>query len=100
VDQSSNGLQSKFLEDLRASNAPVSVFLVNGIRLQGHIEFFDNYIVAVRSTVTQLVYKHAISTVVPIATVESDAERSKRADTKPSVTVRMKPSRSAGLKAR
>jgi host factor-I protein len=100
VDQRSNGLQSHFLQDLRESKAPVSVSLVNGIRLQGQIEFFDNYIVAIRSTVTQLVYKHAISTVVPITSVEPDAERSKQADTRPSVTIRTKPSRSAGLKGR
>jgi host factor-I protein len=100
VDQPSNGLQGQFLQDLRESKRPVSVFLVNGIRLQGHIEFFDSYIVAVRSAVTQLVYKHAISTVVPIAAVELDAERSKQADTRPSVTIRTKPSRSAGLKGR
>ena len=100
MDQRSNGLQSQFLQNLCESKTPVSVFLVNGIRLQGQIEFFDNYIVAVRSTVTQLVYKHAISTVVPLTGVEPDTERSKQADTKPSVTIRTKPSRSAGLKER
>jgi host factor-I protein len=96
VEQRSNELQSQFLQNLRESKTPVSVFLVNGIRLQGQIEFFDNYIVGVRSTVTQLVYKHAISTVVPITSAEPDAERSKQADTKPSVTIRTKPSRRLG----
>jgi host factor-I protein len=96
VEQRSNELQSQFLQNLRESKTPVSVFLVNGIRLQGQIEFFDNYIVGVRSTVTQLVYKHAISTVVPITSVEPDSERSRQADTKPSVTIRTKPSRRLG----
>jgi RNA chaperone Hfq len=44
---------------------PVSIYLVNGIKLQGHIESFDQYVVLLRNTVTQMVYKHAISTVVP-----------------------------------
>jgi host factor-I protein len=100
VDQRANGLQSQFLQDLYDSKTPVSVFLVNGIRLQGEIAFFDNYIVAVRSTVTQLVYKHAISTVVPMTSVESDVEHSKQADTRPSVTIHTKRSRLTGLKGR
>jgi host factor-I protein len=44
---------------------PLSIYLVNGIKLQGHIESFDQYVVLLRNTVTQMVYKHAISTVVP-----------------------------------
>ena len=98
MDQRANGLQDQFLLGLRDSKILVSLFLVNGIRLQGQIEFFDNYIVAVRSTVTQLVYKHAISTVVPMTSGEPEVERSKKADTRPNVTIRTKPSRLAGLK--
>jgi host factor-I protein len=41
------------------------MFLVNGIKLQGQVESFDQYVVLLKSTVTQMVYKHAISTVVP-----------------------------------
>jgi host factor-I protein len=100
VDQPSSGLQSQFLQGLCESKTHVSVYLVNGIRLHGQIESFDNYIVAVRSTVTQLVYKHAISTVIPMTGEEPDIERSRQADTRPSVTIRTKPSRSAGLKGR
>ena len=44
---------------------PVSIYLVNGIKLQGQIESFDQYVVLLRNTVTQMVYKHAISTIVP-----------------------------------
>lgn len=67
MERAVQGLQGKFLQELRASQRPVTVFLVNGIRLQGRIEFFDTYIVAVKSTVTQLVYKHAISTIAPMS---------------------------------
>jgi host factor-I protein len=93
-----HALQNKFLQDLRESKTLVAVFLVNGIRLQGQVEFFDNYIVAVKSTATQLVYKHAISTIVPIAIVPIDGEvmqpdQEKRNAAKPNVVVRTKPSR-------
>ena len=58
-------LQDPFLNLLRKEHIPVSIYLVNGIKLQGHIESFDQYVVLLRNTVTQMVYKHAISTVVP-----------------------------------
>ncbi len=58
-------LQDPFLNVLRKEHVPVSIYLVNGIKLQGHIESFDQYVVLLRNTVTQMVYKHAISTVVP-----------------------------------
>ena len=59
-------LQDPFLNQLRSAHIPVSIYLVNGIKLQGQIESFDQYVVLLRNTVTtQLVYKHAISTIVP-----------------------------------
>ena len=58
-------LQDPFLNLLRKEHVPVSIYLVNGIKLQGHIDSFDQYVVLLRNTVTQMVYKHAISTVVP-----------------------------------
>jgi host factor-I protein len=58
-------LQDPFLNTLRKEHVPVSVYLVNGIKLQGQIESFDQYVVLLKNTVTQMVYKHAISTVVP-----------------------------------
>ena len=58
-------LQDPFLNSLRKERIPVSIFLVNGIKLQGHIESFDQYVVLLKNTVSQMVYKHAISTVVP-----------------------------------
>jgi host factor-I protein len=58
-------LQDPFLNALRKEHVPVSIYLVNGIKLQGQIESFDQYVVLLRNTVTQMVYKHAISTIVP-----------------------------------
>jgi host factor-I protein len=58
-------LQDPFLSALSKEQIQVSMFLVNGIKLVGYIESFDQYAVLLRSTTTQIVYKHAISTVVP-----------------------------------
>ena len=58
-------LQDPLLNSIRKEHIPVSIYLVNGIKLQGQIESFDQYVVLLRNTVTQMVYKHAISTVVP-----------------------------------
>ncbi len=58
-------LQEPFLNVLRKERIPVSIFLVNGIKLQGTIESFDQFVVLLRNSVSQMVYKHAISTVVP-----------------------------------
>lgn len=58
-------LQDAFLNALRKEKVPVSIYLVNGIKLQGQVESFDQYVVMLKNSVTQMVYKHAISTVVP-----------------------------------
>ena len=58
-------LQDPFLNALRRDKTKVAIYLVNGIKLQGQIESFDQYVVMLRNSVNQLVYKHAISTVVP-----------------------------------
>ncbi len=63
-------LQDPFLNALRRERVPVSVYLVNGIKLQGTIESFDQFVVLLRNTVSQMVYKHAISTVVPSRNVK------------------------------
>ncbi len=62
-------LQEPFLNALRKERIPVSIFLVNGIKLQGQIESFDQFVVLLKNTVSQMVYKHAISTVVPARNV-------------------------------
>ena len=58
-------LQDPFLNALRKEHIPVSIYLVNGIKLQGQIDSFDQFVVLLKNTVSQMVYKHAISTVVP-----------------------------------
>lgn len=58
-------LQDPFLNLLRKEKVPVSIYLVNGIKLQGQIESFDPFVLLLKNTVNQLVYKHAISTIVP-----------------------------------
>lgn len=72
-------LQDPFLNTLRKERVPVSIFLVNGIKLQGQIESFDQFVVLLRNSVSQMVYKHAISTVVPSRNIKlprsDDAEK-------------------------
>ena len=67
-------LQDPYLNALRRERIPVSIFLVNGIKLQGQIESFDQFAVLLKNTVTQMVYKHAISTVVPSRQVKWNVE--------------------------
>lgn len=61
----SGSLQDAYLSVLRDGKVPVSVFLVNGIKLEGRIEAFDQFALFLGNAVTQMVYKHAISTVLP-----------------------------------
>ena len=68
-------LQDPFLNALRREHIQVSIYLVNGIKLQGQIESFDQYVVLLKNTVTQMVYKHAISTVVPARPVSIPHEQ-------------------------
>lgn len=58
-------LQDPFLNALRKEKVPVSIYLVNGIKLQGQVESFDQFVVLLKNSVSQMVYKHAISTIVP-----------------------------------
>lgn len=58
-------LQDKFLNSLRKDKISVSIFLVNGIKLEGVIESFDQYTILLKNKITQSVYKHAVSTIVP-----------------------------------
>lgn len=60
-----HSLQDPYLNVLRKERVPVSIYLVNGIKLQGQVESFDQFVVLLKNTVSQMVYKHAISTVVP-----------------------------------
>ncbi len=73
-----HSLQDPYLNTLIKEKVPVSIYLVNGIKLQGSIESFDQFVVLLKNTVSQMVYKHAISTVVPARPVRlpspSDSE--------------------------
>jgi host factor-I protein len=62
-------LQDPFLNALRKERIPVSIFLVNGIKLQGTVDSFDQFVVLLKNNVSQMVYKHAISTIVPARNV-------------------------------
>jgi len=64
-----HSLQDPYLNVLRKERIPVSIYLVNGIKLQGQVESFDQFVVLLKNTVSQMVYKHAISTVVPARAV-------------------------------
>ncbi len=69
-------LQDPFLNTLRKEKITVSIYLVNGIKLQGLVESFDQFVVLLKNTVSQMVYKHAISTVVPSRNVSSPLDYS------------------------
>lgn len=64
-------LQDPFLNALRRDRIPVAIYLVNGIKLQGQVESFDQFVILLKNTVSQMVYKHAISTVVPSRAVNN-----------------------------
>ena len=72
-------LQEPFLNQLRKERIPVAIYLVNGIKLQGQIESFDQFVVLLKNAVSQMVYKHAISTIVPSRAVRIDGEESDEA---------------------
>ncbi len=67
-------LQDPFLNALRKERVQVAIYLVNGIKLQGHVDAFDQYVILLKNTVTQMVYKHAISTIVPSKSVALPAD--------------------------
>lgn len=65
AQQKGAALQDPFLNILRKERIPVSIYLVNGIKLQGQVESFDPFVVLLKNSVNQMIYKHAISTIVP-----------------------------------
>lgn len=71
ASEKQQNLQDIFLNQLRKTKAPVTLFLVNGVKLQGIITWFDSFSVLLRrDNHSQLVYKHAISTVMPINPIQ------------------------------
>jgi len=75
-------LQDPFLNALRKERIPVAIYLVNGIKLQGQIDSFDQFVVLLKNSVSQMVYKHAISTVVPTRNVKLPASNEGSPDTR------------------
>ena len=63
-------LQDPFLNALRKDRIPVAIYLLNGIKLQGQVESFDQFVILLRNSVNQLVYKHAVSTIVATRNVK------------------------------
>ncbi len=74
TQQRGTALQDPFLNTLRKERIPVSIFLVNGIKLQGQVDSFDQFVILLRNTVNQMIYKHAISTIVPARVVRIASE--------------------------
>lgn len=73
-------IQEPFLNALRKERIPVSIFMKNGIKLQGTIESFDQFVVMLKNVSTQVVFKHAISTVVPSRNVRLPVEDEETTD--------------------
>jgi len=77
AQQKGQMLQDPFLNTLRKERTPVAIYLVNGIKLQGQVESFDQFVIVLKNTsVNQMIYKHAVSTVVPAKAIKylSDEE--------------------------
>lgn len=73
-------LQDPFLNALRKERIPVSIYLVNGIKLQGQVESFDQFVVLLKNSVNQMVYKHAISTIVPARNIKASMAEESQSD--------------------
>ena len=73
-------LQDPFLNALRKDRIAVSIYLVNGIKLQGQVESFDQFVILLKNQVSQMVYKHAISTIVPARAVTISPAEDKEAE--------------------
>ena len=81
----SQSLQDPYLNALRRERVPVSVYLVNGIKLQGQIESFDDFVLLLRNNISQMVYKHAISTIVPSRNVRFGDEAEQEQSAEPEI---------------
>lgn len=65
-----NNLQDNYLNQLRKDKTPVVIYLTNGVRLKGTIKGFDSFVILLKDAAQQLIYKHAVSTIVPEKDVE------------------------------
>ncbi|MDC0127275.1 RNA chaperone Hfq [Methylophilaceae bacterium] len=67
--EKNKNLQNTFLNQIIKDNIPVSIYLLNGIKLQGQIKSFDQYVIVLSGNTPQLIYKHSVSTIVPSQTI-------------------------------
>ncbi len=80
MGKSQVNLQDIFLNQMRKEKIPVTMYLVNGARLTGTIKGFDNFVILMKQENQQLVYKHAISTIIPERPVELETMESKKTE--------------------
>ena len=71
-----NSLQDNYLNQLRKDKTPVVIYLANGVRLKGMIKGFDSFVIVLKESTQQLIYKHAVSTIVPEKEVDLRFEES------------------------
>jgi len=76
-------VQDPFLNILRKEHIPVSIFLVNGIKLQGQIDSYDQFVILLKNAVNQMIYKHAISTIVPAKSISIPMDDQQGGDSQP-----------------
>ncbi|HYA32187.1 MAG TPA: RNA chaperone Hfq [Thermodesulfovibrionales bacterium] len=72
----SNNLQDNYLNQLRKDKTPVVIYLANGVRLKGTIKGFDSFVIVLKESAQQMIYKHAVSTIVPEREVDLRFEES------------------------
>ena len=77
-DNKAHNLQELFLNQVRRDKIPVVIFLTNGVRLRGTIKGFDNFVLLLKETNEQLIYKHAISTIMPEKAVDIRLENNEK----------------------
>ena len=74
--EKNTNLQDSFLNQIIKDHIPVSVYLLNGIKLQGQVKSFDQYVIVLSGNTPQLIYKHSISTIVPSQTINLEVSNS------------------------
>ena len=74
--EKNKNLQDSFLNQIIKDNIPVSIYLLNGIKLQGQVQSFDQYVIVLSGSTPQLIYKHSVSTIVPSQTINLEVSDS------------------------
>ncbi len=74
MSNKSQSLQDNYLNQLRKDKMPVVIYLTNGVRLKGVVKAFDNFVILIKESTQQLIYKHAVSTIVPERDIDTRFE--------------------------